>query len=117
MKSLILITAAAFLPVATIAETPVRPDGTYEYDKNELQWDKEGFDSPPQIVGGYADLVQRISYPSGLRAPTRGGRRDCHGLPGSCRSGNLRHFHAADAARLGAHRYNGRSHLPMEARP
>ena len=68
MKSLALIIALALLPVAAIAETHVRRDGTYEYDKNELQWDKKAFDSPPQIVCGYADLVRRISYPAELRA-------------------------------------------------
>ena len=68
MKSLAIIIALALLPVAAIAETQVRRDGTYEYDKNELQWDKKAFDSSPQIVGGYVDLVRRISYPSELRA-------------------------------------------------
>ena len=68
MKSFAFIIALALLPVAAIAETQVRRDGTYEYNKDELQWDKKVFSSPPQIVGGYADLVRRISYPSDLRA-------------------------------------------------
>ncbi len=68
MKSLALIIALALLPVPAIAETQVRDDGIYEYDRNELQWDKKAFDSPPQIVGGYADLVRRVSFPSELRA-------------------------------------------------
>jgi TonB family protein len=68
MKSLALIIAFALLAASAIAETQVRRDGTYDYDKNELQWDKKAFDAPPQIVDGYADLVRRISYPSELRA-------------------------------------------------
>lgn len=68
MKLLAPIIALALLAVVASAETQVRRDGTYEYDKDELRWDKKAFDSPPQIVGGYADLVRRISYPSELRA-------------------------------------------------
>jgi TonB family protein len=68
MKSLALLIAVAVLPVAASAETEVRRDGTIEYEKDELRWDKKAFDLPPQIVGGYADLIRRVSYPPELRA-------------------------------------------------
>jgi hypothetical protein len=68
MKSLALITSIAILACALHAETETRRDGTYTYRKDELQWDKRAFDRPPEIVGGYVELVRRFSYPSDLRA-------------------------------------------------
>jgi hypothetical protein len=67
MKSLALITALVLLPFVAAAERQARQDAVYEYQKDELQWDRKAFDSPPQIVGGYSDLVRRVSYPSELR--------------------------------------------------
>ena len=67
MKSLALITTLALLPCVANAERQMRADGVYEYQKDELQWDRKALDSPPTIVGGYSELVRRISYPSELR--------------------------------------------------
>jgi TonB family protein len=68
MKPLTLIIVFSFVATLALAETQVRDGATYEYDKDELLWDKKAFDTPPQIIGGYSDLVWRLSYPRELRA-------------------------------------------------
>ena len=68
MKSLALVTSFFLLVCSSYSTTETRRDGTYAYRENELQWDKHAFDRPPEIVGGYSELVRHISYPSDLRA-------------------------------------------------